>query len=175
VPGRSDPPFARNKTGSGKPAESMCTATRLFLLDVFSEGFLDFCRRNCKIQALIPPRPSTLPLVYPNFNSPAWYKCIVVTKNRGNPLPSPWVHDNTDENFQRGRREWMGRKERGREISLFAGRHVCRSKRERKKRRPAPFEMTVWGPDRRKWAAGVPPRGFQRRPVFQPMLQLGPP
>src|SRR5579859_2774862 len=35
------------------------------------------------------------------------------------------------------------RREEGREISLFASRHVCRSKREGKKRRLAPFEMTV--------------------------------
>jgi hypothetical protein len=35
--------------------------------------------------------------------------------------------------------------EKRREISLFASRHVCGSKRERKRRRLAPFEMTVWG------------------------------
>jgi len=37
----------------------------------------------------------------------------------------------------------------GREISLCASRHVCRSKREKKKRRLAPFEMTVGGREAR--------------------------
>jgi hypothetical protein len=37
----------------------------------------------------------------------------------------------------------VANEKRVREISLCASRHVCRSKRERKRRRLAPFEMTV--------------------------------
>jgi hypothetical protein len=52
-------------------------------------------------------------------------------------------------------RTGRGPKPNRRGISLYASRHVCRGKREKKKRRLAPFEMTGGAGARRGWMLAV--------------------